>query len=79
MDEQPEQPEQPKSEAPQLAATILTGLLASGHFTMVNHVSKAGYPKELGAVRPEAVKIAVDLTFQLEAALRNRMNADDSP
>jgi hypothetical protein len=62
--------EQPKSDTPQLteiAATILTGLLASGEYTEGRTYEEAdsSYPRTSVRVRPEAVATAIRLAEQL--------------
>jgi hypothetical protein len=59
-----------KSEATQLtliAAQILSGLLASGDYTVVRSVTKeSGYGRtEQGDVRREAIRHAIDLAKEL--------------
>lgn len=63
--------DQPKSEEPQLypiAATILTGLLASGDFT---EKRAKGYTNEkIVEVRSDVVQKAIDLARELEEKLK---------
>jgi DNA gyrase/topoisomerase IV subunit B len=75
-EEQSERPSEPQLN--EMAATILTGLLASGDFTDSSTASGAG-GKEVGSVRPEALSVAVGLAIQLEKTLKRMGQQQEEP